>query len=163
MVCISPAGPPPFQLPRPARTSDRTPIAFLISSTMISGGMVMPPQTRGPAMTRSGRGSALISRAIHPMTLNSGTMICLACLVAEFFVRPRAKGLDLHQPHTNSFIGQQTDGLTALKTAVPDVTMSTSASMFSVSISPSSQAIVCFRTVPPRPRFPVASSRAWHS
>ena len=84
---ISSARPLPFRLPRPARSSDQTPIAFLISSTMISGGMVMPPQTRGPAMTRSGRNRGF-DLSCHPaddIELRHDDM--LAFLVASRILR----------------------------------------------------------------------------
>ena len=77
------------QLPRPASDMVRMPSRVLISETIISGGIVMPPQTCGPACTRSLFGMvALISFANHPVTLNSGTMMCLAFFVASRISSP---------------------------------------------------------------------------
>src|SRR5437870_5877305 len=72
------------QLPRPARVATDFPSDRWMCSTITSGGIVMPPATCGPAITRSESAMvALISRAIQPATLNSGTKMCFACFVAS--------------------------------------------------------------------------------
>src|SRR5436309_3361699 len=136
------------QLPRPASAAERMPSACLICSTIISGDIVIPPQTCGPAMTRSLLGmDALISRAIQPTTLNSGTIMYLAFLVASRISSP-GQGrnvLILTSPTRMPSSASKRIASRPCDTAVPDETMMTSASAFSVSIRPSIQAIVCLR------------------
>src|SRR5437867_8280827 len=72
------------QLPRPASVATDLPSDRWMCSTITSGGIVIPPATCGPAMTRVESGIvALISRAIQPATLNSGTKMCFAFFVAS--------------------------------------------------------------------------------
>src|SRR5689334_489143 len=136
------------QLPRPARDMLFIPRAVLISDTMISGGMVMPPHTCGPACTRWGFGIvARISFANHPVTLNSGTKMCLAFFVASR-ISSSGQGrsvLILTSPQRTPSSSNRRMASRPCDTAVPEATIIISWSMFSVSIKPFSQWIECLR------------------